>query len=1440
MARSKNCADRVMAIVKNSFNVSRMDGDFVLGTVSSREEDESSTSPVSSGDVGSVAASDSDSGMGSDEIDLSEFGDPGMEFCQTGNQSCSIPLELYDLTDLAGVLSMETWNECLTEKERFALAAYLPDTDQEGFSLNLKELFCGGNFFFGNPLMDFLNKLRAGFCDPRVILYRQSLNLFRRHQYYHMLRKYQNSMVGSLVEIKNVWMNCNGYGIEERLRFLNILRSQRDLCYDQNGDFGSKTDSESDDSTEAYWSKRLSMVVQSKKPSQKVPFEVFSHGSSIAMEPVRFGEEKAKRISNVGSTKPCKNFKGNFSLSFDPGTEKKAEIHKQKNFSSGFDLLNGRDGGSDWNAGRKTTNFRTGFIKSSDKKDLTKRYGRDMQNDFDADDDRERHVELPDYHGRGRSSKQEVTVASYDYDPVNTSKKPKHSNKNLKYGSKDNFQHWLPKVSQDSTATQSFMNHKVDKKPVTLNNLDMFDDWSIRGKRLKSGGHHKPAISRNSFDSKANSYKVLPAETGEAFFTPEYRRKILQCNLRDKSSHQQGLGMEYSRGSHSYSQCEETESDSSDQVEDDGDKYTQASRSKIPSTVIKARKSGIVKPDPRNTSKTDKDIKKDYIRPLDKKVSAHISEDASCSKNVKKKCKTNHSNNMLEYTTNSPGKLREESSHQQGFSKGYSRTSPFYSQSEETESDSSEPVEEDADKFTHACKSKFPSTATEAQNSGVVKPICDPKNTSRATKPNKNDFTHHPLVKKKGKKNSGDNLPGCKSVMNVQEVNLDEKLQLTSLGSCTAERKRKGSADLPCHSQQTKKKCNLGRGILVEPEDIFDVNTSLSDLQRQADRPENHYRMSSDYALESDHHQLLNIPLMKSIGKGEDGYPENLEEPSYQQFSPKRQIENSSTKKKKGKRKAGVVTVSSQKGSSELELNMNTQKKSYTLIAPTIHSGFSFSIIHLLSAVRKALVSPHIEENPVIVNHLADDVVQMQVANGLLVSHSHGHMEGGIVEPGGQATLPFATTQEIINHVRSNPGDPCILETQEPLQDLVRGALRIFSSRTAPLGAKGWKALASYERSSKSWSWIGPFSVSSSDNDSVEETSAETWCIPHKMLVKLVDAFANWLKSGQETLREIGSLPKPPTMLPVLDEKERFRDLRAQKSLNTIRPSSDEIRAYFQKEEILRYTIPDRAFHYTAVDGRKSIVAPLRRGGGKPTSKARDHFMLKPDRPPHVTVLCLVRDSAARLPGSVGTRADVCTLIRDSQFIVESVTDAQLNQVVSGALDRLHYERDPCVQFDGDRKLWVYLHRDREDEDFEDDGTSSTKKWKRQRKEATDNSDMAEVNDSNHPAIGDLAAVGSGYDFHPTLNVGSSTVNTGDNGELVYSDLRPTKENFQSYINPIHSERRQDNLLNWEALGVNHLHENKLLCQENSTNENFDDESFSRVRTAGFLSGSLL
>ncbi|XP_009787940.1 uncharacterized protein [Nicotiana sylvestris] len=395
------------------------------------------------------------------------------------------------------------------------------------------------------------------------------------------------------------------------------------------------------------------------------------------------------------------------------------------------------------------------------------------------------------------------------------------------------------------------------------------------------------------------------------------------------------------------------------------------------------------------------------------------------------------------------------------------------------------------------------------------------------------------------------------------------------------------------------------------------------------------------------------------------------------------------------------------------------KKLQSTCIVPTIPDTSSFSIIHLLYAVRIALITPLGKNNSLIFGKYVETNKKKQ--------RKHSEGVSWIEKRGGcfsglkgfvRKNLPSLATPEIVERVRLNTRDFRILEAKEPLQDLVNGVLKVFSSRTVSIGAKSQKALVVYERHSKSWSWIGPLPSSVLHIDHIEEeTSPQAWGLPRKTLVKLVDSFAYWLKEGQEMQLRIGSLPKPPQeLMQHINFSERLRESRAVKSLRTISPSCEEVRAYFRREETLRYTVPDRAFSYTALDGQRSVVAPLKSCSGKPPTKVRDHHILKHNRPPHFTVLCLVRDAAARLPGGVGTRADICVLVRDSQFIVEDISDLQVNQVVSGALDRLHYENDPCVNFEKKWRLWAYLHRDRQEEDFEYDSTCPMKRRKRAKK----------------------------------------------------------------------------------------------------------------------------
>ncbi|KAH7299022.1 hypothetical protein KP509_25G069900 [Ceratopteris richardii] len=345
-----------------------------------------------------------------------------------------------------------------------------------------------------------------------------------------------------------------------------------------------------------------------------------------------------------------------------------------------------------------------------------------------------------------------------------------------------------------------------------------------------------------------------------------------------------------------------------------------------------------------------------------------------------------------------------------------------------------------------------------------------------------------------------------------------------------------------------------------------------------------------------------------------------------------------------------------------------------TSVSP-VDSGFSFSILRFLSAVRASLV------------------------------------EGASWDDGYEGLL----FKEIVAKVKACPGDLRVIKIESPVDCLVRGVLKVLSTVLREISMDGCQPFVSYDKFSKKWLWIGPMpGLRCTFKESDVQSVSRVWGVSPAVLEKIQSMFEKWLKSKESTLLQLWQLSQlsMPVFSVFPDERERFRDLKSQKSPITIPPSSYDMRTLFQKEELVRYNTLEIAFRYTTADGRKSTVAPLRKLGGKSKGKARDHFMLKADRPSHITILCLVRDAAARLPQSIGTRGDVCILLRDSQFI-ENVSESQLSHVVSGALDRLHQERDPCVRFDQDKKLWLYLHGDREEEDFEEGGTTSIRSLKR-------------------------------------------------------------------------------------------------------------------------------
>ncbi|KAL5982591.1 hypothetical protein ACLOJK_016665 [Asimina triloba] len=1256
-----------MAITKHGIRDSRSNREF---SPLQSDHDESDSRSPSSGSRGSLdyddASAFNDDCCDDDDVDDDDEGNvdsSGAELCEIGAElclleqwNCSVPYELYDLPDLKGVLSIDSWNNCLSDEDRFGLAEFLPDMDQETYGQTLKELFEGRNFHFGSPLTDLFQRLKGGLYEPRVALYHQGLNFFGRDCHYHLLRKYQNCMVRSLFRVRDALEMSWNCGIEEKLRILQAVRSHRTLMHDKDSRLGFGTDSPAREVIDEGFRSKKVKVKHGDLYTVRPSTNVLVQGTSRTLEASRYEKQNRKGISQVQLKVYSKKDRvgGNandIQMKFSPamkfpatdtfaavGVDKSVPQGENNSFSKKHDRAH-------VGLAEEENVSRALHLSPLRKKNLHSN-GRNHNVKWTIDEETPSeklyHYDHPsqDHRKRSRATKKLSSLG------VNRMKPVRHKEQLL-----------YSEVSQENLLVKdlAFQNRHALQDDLVSTDHTLQLQSNVGRKKQKTRGDFQ-AVRKGLIKS---SGKIShPIDQTSKLSTELYRRNHFQYQHTNKEEHK-GIAMS--------GYDEETESDSSEKVGGDDD--------------INA--------------------------------SGHVSGKfgRSQSSSVRRAADPWQSSRQM---------WREEREHGESIH-GVTRTSRKII-------DLGEHVHKPKAKWSHSSNSFDPYYSNldleGKRNNKLVQDGQIHEDNCGADTLYRNAYSADRKQKGKRKVNHDNSLPlsDCADKFAHEILDKDDLPGVTDQTQTHKSWKKDAKACLTEADAQERSSMQL-----------LGCSSTMQKQKRKAD---------AKHLDGSDMHSCLHSVLQQPI-----------DDPSSMKKNGKKKVDAESTR-------SAVLTsdaIASDREMFDGDMDTNLPKKPFTLITPSVHTGFSFSIIHLLSAVRRAMTMSHVDDT--------GEVDRILVKNGSANFPADENLDVNDSECIARKNLPSLTVQEIVNFVRSNPGDPCILEMQEPLQDLVRGVLKIFSSKTAPLGAKAWKPIVFYDKSSKNWSWIGPVSSSSLDGDTImEETSSDAWGVPHKMLVKLVDAFANWLKSGQETLKQIGSLPPPPPMLPSLDEKERFKDLRAQKSLATISPSSDEMREYFRREEVLRYSIPDRAFSYTATDGRKSIVAPLRRSGGK----AREHFILKPDRPPHVTILCLVRDAAARLPGSIGTRADVCTLIRDSQYIVENISDAQLNQIVSGALDRLHYERDPCVQFDAERKLWVYLHRDREEEDLEDDGTSSTKKWKRPRKGSA-----GTITDGGLQGAGDQ--VGGGSAIVSDLNTEASSI-AAQQTELADHDLQEDLE----------------------------------------------------------------
>ena len=180
---------------------------------------------------------------------------------------------------------------------------------------------------------------------------------------------------------------------------------------------------------------------------------------------------------------------------------------------------------------------------------------------------------------------------------------------------------------------------------------------------------------------------------------------------------------------------------------------------------------------------------------------------------------------------------------------------------------------------------------------------------------------------------------------------------------------------------------------------------------------------------------------------------------------------------------------------------------------------------------------------------------------------------------------------------------------------------------------------------------------------------------------------------------ELAALTQKVLVETLSRDKRELVSRMGSKSVPTIPESSPEERALYREEEARRYESPETAFRFTSRDGEPVSVAPLQLPGSK-APKMRPHALLIKKRSPAVTILSLVRDACARFPAGVGTRADLCILFRDTQYLVEDADLEQVSQCVGSAMDRLRYQKDSCVSYNLETRMWTYLHKERNEGDF--------------------------------------------------------------------------------------------------------------------------------------------
>nr|CDS27728.1 nuclear factor related to kappa B binding [Hymenolepis microstoma] len=289
----------------------------------------------------------------------------------------------------------------------------------------------------------------------------------------------------------------------------------------------------------------------------------------------------------------------------------------------------------------------------------------------------------------------------------------------------------------------------------------------------------------------------------------------------------------------------------------------------------------------------------------------------------------------------------------------------------------------------------------------------------------------------------------------------------------------------------------------------------------------------------------------------------------------------------------------------------------------------------------------------------------------------------------------------------------------EDWSEFVRPALSLLAGKNSTLVLASSPSFVQFNSTTHSWNWLG-YCNTLCPEDPVEAAESET-----AILARL---FSLWARRND--LSSVGGssckqLPKPSRneIEHEDDEVDNFSDnvgeqeapsvattksRRRQIKPEQVPPpyyttdwqcalSTPEQRRQFQEQEEKRFSTPWAPFVYNQ-HGYASVVAPVFRDGNgnrmRATLSARDHPLLRTDRPPWVSISEIVRDAVARLPNGEGTRPEIAMLVQDSGYLVTPFNFKQLNQCISSALDRLQSEGEKSpVMYDSAQRLWIYRFR---------------------------------------------------------------------------------------------------------------------------------------------------